>query len=535
MSRFRAGLFVILAAFLAVALPASRPAWAKEFKWADYRSLSSLEPYFSETFRLGLLANIYEPLTVVDSDGTLQPVLATSWTAVEPTVWRFKLREGVKFHGGESFSADDVVFSINRAMSKTSNMQAGSLGLTKEVRKVDQYTVDFITTAPDPVLPRLVRNLLIMSKGWAEKNNAVEVEDRTGQGIKSTGATHNANGTGPFKLVEWVPGVSLSLAVNPDWWGGPRKDAMTTAKYFEISDAATRLSALLSGQIDLIVNVPPAYANRIKSTSGMKLEVGKGTMNNFLMFDLIHDELQGSNIKGKNPFKDQRVREAIYYAIDVPTIVDKVMKGFAYPSNLPVSNFTVGFDPAFNKRAPADLGRARRLLAEAGYPDGFEVPLECTAGAYTNDEAICLAVSAMLAQIGIKTTISSLPFAAHLTKIQSPVFGGTFFLFGWAASSFDAGSWVSAGLHSRDIAHKVGTFNMSGFSNPEVDQLAKVTETEMDPAKRQQAFSQVWEIMNREYWIAPLLQQATLWAMKDNIASPVNPLNIVSLREVAMK
>ena len=510
------------------------PAAAKEFRWADSRGLGSLEPHFTETFRIGLLGNIYEGLTAINAAGKVGPSLATSWQNVEPTRWRFTLRQGVKFHNGETFTADDAVFSIKRAMSKNSNMRDGSLGSTQDVVKVDDYTVDLVTARPEPELPRWLRNLFMMSKSWAEQHNAVEVEDKTGQTIKHTGATRDANGTGPFKLVEWVPNVSLELTVNPDWWGGRRTDALTSAKFFQVSDPATRLSGLLSGQLDMIVNMTPAYAERIRSSPGIKLETGKNLQTNFIMFDLSRDQLNGSNIQGKNPFKDRRVREALYLAIDTSAIISKVMKGFAYPSNLPVNGFSNGFDPAYNTRAPPDPQRARQLLAEAGYPNGFSTSFECPSGGYMNDQAICLAVSAMLAQIGIQTSLNQLPYPQFIVQVQGPTYGCTLCLYGWSSSSFDAGTWVNGVMHSRDSANGLGTFNLAGYNDPVFDQLSAQIATEMDHDKRMAEFGQVWQKMTSEYLILPLLQQSTIWAMRDGISIPISPLNTVSLKDVKM-
>jgi peptide/nickel transport system substrate-binding protein len=524
----------ILAAGLLAAGFAVSPGTADEFKWADSRSLSTLEPYFGEIFRLTMLGNMYEPLTGFDTHGDLVAKLAESWEAVEPTRWRFKLRQGVKFHDGDSFNADDVIFSIRRGMHPNSTIRPGGLGLTEDVVKVDDYTVDFITSAADPILPRFLTNVMMMSKEWSEANNAVEVEDRSGKGLKETGASRHVNGTGPFKLVEWVPGASLEFAVNSDWWDGARTDRMTSAKYFEIVDPATQLAALLAGDIDMVLNVRPDYVERIQSTPGFSVISGKSTLTNLFMFDVFKDELPGSDVKGKNPFKDARVRHAVNLAINVQSIVDRVMKGMAYPANLPISSFAVGYSESYNLRSPADPERAKQLLSEAGYPDGFTVPMQCPTGAFTHDEAICLAVSSMLARIGIQTTISTLPMAGYYTMLQAPTYGGTFYLIGWNASAYDAGTWVTAVMRSRDPANGLGTYNYSGFSEPDIDELATKIRSEMDPAKRQKLFEQVWEIINSKALISPLFQQAAIWAAKDGINVTANPLNVLSLTEVTL-
>jgi len=425
----------IWAAFTAFLLAAAGE--AKTFRWANDGDANSMDPYArQETFLLLMDMSFYEPLIRRSREMKLEPGLATEWARVEPTVWRFKLRQGVKFHDGTPFTADDVVFSYDRATHPGSNV-ASPLATVKEVKKVDDLTVDLVTDGPDPILPFNLPTIAIMSKKWCEEHNATRAADIT-KGEESY-ATRNENGTGPFMLKERQPDVKTVLVKNPNWWG--LKDQpidLDEVAFNRIENASTRVSALLSGELDMVYTVPPQDTDRISKTQGMKIWKTPELRTIFLGMDQNRDELLESNIKGKNPFKDKRVRQAFYQAIDEEAIAAKVMRGFARPSALMVGPGVNGYDAKLDKRSPHDPAAAKKLLAEAGYPNGFEVGFDCPNDRYVNDEAICQAVVAMLARIGVKANLLAQTRAKYFAKINAPGYNTSFYMLGWTPGTYDA-------------------------------------------------------------------------------------------------
>ena len=413
---------------LAVAASAPGNGNAATLRWANDGDVQAMDPYTrNETFQLSFLANIYDPLIRRDRNLDLEPALATKWEQISPTVWRFHLRGGVKWQDGSPFTADDVVFSATRVRAQTSLLRT-VLGLVREVRKVDELTVDFETKQTDPIFPQELTTWLIMSKSWAEKNNAAEpVNLASGQ---ENYAVRNTMGTGAFRLVLREPDRRTVLERNPDWWDKSESN-VDRAEFNVISNPATRVAALLSGQIDMIYTVPPQDMDRIRSTQGLQLITGPELRTIFFGLDQWRDELLRSNIKGRNPLKDVRVREAFALAIDEQAIAARVMRGQAHPTWLMWGPGVNGYDPAQDVRPRADPVRAKALLAAAGYPDGFEVSLDCPNDRYVNDEAICTAVVAMLARIGVKVNLIAQTKLKFFSKIGPPTYDTDFYMLGW--------------------------------------------------------------------------------------------------------
>src|SRR3954454_8215316 len=299
-----------IAAILAIACAA--PGGAQTLKWANNGDVSSMDPYFlNETFLLGFMSNIYEPLVGRGKKLELVPKLAESWSQTSPTLWRFKLRHNVKFHDGTPFTADDVVFSYQRVLMEVSDIK-GKLTTVKEVRKVDDYTVDFETKAPNPLLPGDISTWSIMSKPWSEKNGAVQPTNvKTNQ---ESYANLHANGTGPFMLKSREPDVKTVATRNPNWWG-KHEGNVQEVQFNVIKSDATGVAALISGEVDMLYTVPLQDVDRITKTKGRKVLQGPEMRTIFLGFNQWSDELADSSIKGKNPFKDVRVRKAFYQAI----------------------------------------------------------------------------------------------------------------------------------------------------------------------------------------------------------------------------
>jgi len=345
----------VIAAAVAATIGFTQSADAKEFRWAFQGDAQSLDPYsLNETFTLGFLGNVYEGLTQRGPDLQIMPALAESWEIVEPTRWRFKLRKGVKFHNGNDFTADDVVFSFNRVQAEGSDLQTRIPGGTS-IEKVDDYTVDIITDGPNPILINDWDSFYIMDKEWSEANDAVAPTSVT-EG-KENYAAFNANGTGPFKIESRERDVRTVFVPNEDYWGDVDHN-VTKGIFTPISSDATRVAALLSGEIDMMYPVPVQDMQRINNNSGTSVLSGPELRTIFLGFDQSRDELLYSNVEGENPFKDVRVRKAFYHAIDIQAIKDKVMRGLSTPSALMISPFLFARSDEF-ERFPYDPEQAK--------------------------------------------------------------------------------------------------------------------------------------------------------------------------------
>ncbi len=508
----------LLAAGL-MSLVVALPAQAKELRFAFQGSLSSLDPYaLNETFTLGYLGNVYEGLIRRNHDLGIEPALATKWEIVEPTRWRFHLRKGVKFHDGSAFSADDVLFSADRVRADGSDLKTR---IAKDVKvvKVDDYTVDFVTSKPNPILHVEWATWYIMSKNWAEKHNATKPQSVTAGDANY--ATRNANGTGPFKVVSHEADVKTVAEAFDGWWDNANKEHnLTKVTFTPIGSDATRVAALLSGQVDMAYPIPVQDQKRVDSNSGTSMLVGPELRTIFLGMDQHRDELLYSSVKGKNPFKDKRVRQAFYQAIDVEAIKKKVMRGLSNPSALMVARapgINGGDDPknpAFSRHA-YDPKNAKKLLADAGYGDGFEVGMDCPNNRYVNDEAICTAVVSMLAKVGIKVNLNAQPKAKYFAKVLAPKLDTSFYLLGWTPGSFD--SWNVLynihGCYNTDTGN--GKFNLGRYCNPKVDELTSKILVETDAAKRGAMIKEAWGMTLEDVAYIPLHQQAVAWGVSD--------------------
>jgi len=501
---------------LALGVAASWPANAATLRFAFQGELKSLDSYsLNESFTLGMLGNVYEGLTKRDKDLKIIPGLAESWEQVEPTRWRFHLRKGVKFHNGEDFTADDVVFSAERSFQQNSNIKTRIQPAGTKVVKVDDFTVDFILPSPNPILHYEWDTWYIMSKKWSEANNSGTVQSATGTQM-SYAALHT-NGTGPFMITEHQAGVKTVFKKNPNWWGKVEHN-VDEAIFTTISNDATRVAALLSGDVDWIDPVPLQDVPRINSSGVAEVMQGPELRTIFLGFDQMRDELKYSNVKGKNPFKDVRVREAFYLAIDENAISDRVMRKAAVPSALMISPLLFDLAKDFKRPLP-DPDKAKKLLADAGYPNGFEVEMDCPTDRYVNDEAICQAATAMLARIGIKINLNAQPKSKYFAKVlQSGGYDTSFYLLGWTPGSFDSWNVLANMYRCRDEKGKGGDMNLGGYCNAQVDALADKILVEADKAKRDMMIEEAFKIAQEKDWgYVTLHQQALAWGVSKTL------------------
>ena len=507
----------LCAALLAGAIVA-QPAAAATFRWANDGDVNAMDPYTrQETVQLSFLANIYEPLVRRDRDLKLEPALAVTWEQVSPTVWRFHLRPDVKWQDGSPFTADDVVFSLRRTLAPDSSMRA-PLAAVKDVRKIDDLTVEFDTKEPDPIFPQEQTNFLIMSKAWCEAHHAVTPVTI---GKEDNYALHNAMGTGPYKLVSREPDRRTVLEKNPGWWD-KAPNAPQRVEFDVISSASTRVAALLSGEVDMVYAVPPQDMARIAHTPGIKLIQHPELRTIYLGFNLTRKELPSSDVKGKNPFQDLRVRQAFALAIDEPTIVQRVMLGQGHPTWMMWGPGVNGYDAKLDVRPKPDVAKAKALLQEAGYPNGFRVSFDCPNDRYVMDEQICTAITSMLARIGVKVDLLAQTKTKYFTKILAPNYNTDFYLLGWTPATYDAHNPLYTLLGSRNGSR--GEVNVSGYSSPALDSLIDRIGVEADQAKRDAMIDQAAEIVQHDLPTIPLHQQVIVWATKDsvNVAQPAD-------------
>ncbi len=504
---------ILAAALLATtALSLPVPAAANNFRWANDGDVNSMDPYArNETFLLSFNGNIYEPLVRRDRQLRVQAALAERWEQPSPTVWRFHLRRNVTFQDGTPFTADDVVFSITRARAQGSNI-ASYFASVKEVRKLDDFTVEVETTNPNPIFLEEITGFGIMSRRWAEANNAVRSVDLTTR--QENYATRNAIGTGPFRLVSREPDRRTVLAPNPSWWDRPEHN-LTRVEFNVIANDATRIAALLSGEVDMVYTVPPQDTDRLSRSPGIRIHQQAELRTIYFGMDQSREELLKSDVRGRNPFRDARVRQAVNHAIDRSAIVRTVMRGQARPTGLMigpgVNGHTEANDvvPAFNP----DL--SRRLLAEAGYPNGFGVTLDCPNDRYVNDEAICTAAVAMLARVGIRVTLNAQTRARYFAEILAPGYNTSFFMLGWTPATYDAHNALFNLMASRDGTR--GVFNSGGYSNPRFDTLVDRIAVETDTTRRQAMIDEAMKLHAEEAGHIPLHQQTVIWAARQTI------------------
>lgn len=492
-----------------VALSAS----ANTFKFANQGDALSMDPHsLNESLQLNFTGNIYEPLVGRGKKLELVPLLATDWKQTAPTVWRFNLRKGVTFHDGTPFTADDVIFSWQRARGEGSDVKTYVQEIA-DIRKIDDHAIDIVTKAPFPILPDVISLWYIMSKKWCEENRALQPVDKR-KGVENT-ASFKANGTGPFRLRARDPGVRTTLVRNFNYWDKKIETNIEEAIFTPIANASTRVAALLSGEIDMMEPVPVQDIARIAANPNLKVLQGPELRTIFLGMDQARDELLYSNVKGKNPFKDKRVRQAVYQAIDINAIQKVVMRGASQPTALMIAPGIRGFPVDLNKRLPYDPDAARKLLAEAGYPNGFEVGMNCPNDRYVNDEEICKAVAAMLAKIGVKVNLTAETKGTYFPKILSR--NTSFYLLGWTPGTYDSHNPLNALMSTPDAKTGRGQFNLGGYSNPRVDELTVRIASETDPAKRNEMIREAMKIHQDDIGHIPLHQQALAWAMRKTV------------------
>ncbi len=505
---------------LAVLMTTTTLAHAETLRWARSGDALTLDPHSQNEGPTHTVRHqMYEPLIIRDTTGAFEPALSTDWAPSEedPNVWVFNLRQGVKFHDGADFNAEDVVFSINRAMQPNSDMKE-LINSIVEVRAVDDHTVEIVTDGPNPILPANLTDLFIMDKGWTEANNAVDVQDFEGGEI--TFATTNVNGTGPYKLVSREPDVKTVMERNEDYWGRDQFPmAISEIIYTPIQNDATRVAAMLSGEVNFLQDMPVQDLDRVNAVDG--LVVKQAPQNRVIFFGMNQggDDIEADNVDGKNPLADVRVRQAMSKAINRDAIQQVVMRGQSQPAGMIAPPFVNGWTADMDAESSTDVEGAKALLAEAGYPDGFSIRLDCPNDRYINDEGICQAAVGMLGQIGITVNLDAKPKAQHFPLITD---GKTdFYMLGWGVPTYDSEYIFNFLVHGRES--DIGTWNGTGFNDDELDAKIKSLASNTDLVARDQAIADIWRVVQDEQLYIPIHHQVLNWGMAENLAIDVDP------------
>lgn len=507
---------------------------AKTLRWAYQGDATSMDPHaLNETFTLGFLGNIYEPLVGYDAKLQPKPMLAVKWENPEPTKWVFHLRRDVTFQNGNPFTADDVVFSWKRAATEGSDMKGYSAKAT-DVRKVDDYTVEVTTPTPNPILPREWSFLYMMDEEWSKQNNTAEATNVKGSN-QGNFANLNANGTGPFMLVERQPDSRTVLKRYPSYWDKEIKTNIDEVVFTPVSQPATRVAALMSGELDVIQPVPVQDWDGLEQTRGVKPLTGAEARAVFIGFDQARDELKYSNVKGKNPFKDPRVRAAVVHAVNLEAINKQIMRGSAVPLGSLVAPEINGYDKSFGTPYPYDPEKSKKLLAEAGYPGGFTVTLDCPNDRYVNDEKVCQAVAGMLARVGIKIDLLAQPKGKYFGKVLAQAgYDTSMYLLGWTPSSMDSHNSLMNLAGCRNKETQAGLFNLGGYCNPKVDELTDRIGSETDQAKRNAMIKEAWEIVRADYGYLPLHAQPMSWGVREGVQVVQRADDVLDLRSAVV-
>ena len=513
---------------LALVLPIAVLAQGKTLRFASAFDPQSMDPHaLALLYHSRVVTQVYEGLVNRGKDFKLEPSLAASWEMTSPTTWRFKLRPNVRFHDGAPFTADDAVFSIERALDKASQRKNQMLGITGAT-KIDAATIDIVTAQPDAVLPDKLFLVGMMSKAWAEKHNVVKPQDFNAK--QETFAVRNANGTGPFMLVRYEADVRTTLKANPQWWGKGTNHGggnVDEVLYQVIQSDATRLAALQSGQVDFVIDPPFQDLARLRADASLKISTTDDIGTQY--FALNQHSAEIGDVKGRNPFKDLRVRRALQLALDTELIVKQVLRGEATVTGSFFSPLVDGHLPEFEPRPKADPAAARALLKEAGYESGFAVQMDCVNVAWR--AAVCQAAASMLEKVGIKASLVTSPSSVFFPKLSQGT--GVLVEFGWTATP-DPWNIFQSLVRSND-GLAAGAFNAGRYSNPKLDALTDGLRVEPDLAKRRRMAQDALRIVQAELPLIPLYRRRHNWVMRPNVDVVQWPNDVLELRWVTIK
>jgi peptide/nickel transport system substrate-binding protein len=501
----RRGMVFLLMAMLGLATPALA---------ADLRLGLTVEPdsidphYHNFGGNKGLMPNLFEALTSMDAQDRLGPNLAVSWRLVDDATWEFKLRDGVTFSDGAKLTADDVAFTIERVPNVPTTVTDMSeyVKAIAHVVVVDPLTVRFHTKGPFPLAPEYLSAIGIVSRAHGE--GATTSDYNTGKA---------AIGTGPFRFVSWARADRLVMAGNTTWWGGHPAWDSVTIRY--IKNPASRLAALLAGDVDLIDQVSVQDIARVQADA--RFTVASGPSDDIVGFVFDKQDRSSPTITGNddkplpvNPFRDRRVREAVNLAIDRGAIRDRLMNGQSDPDNQYMKPGQYGYDPALPP-IRFDPQEAKRLLVEAGYPDGFKLGVACQNDRFVSDAAICQAVAQMLTRIGIATTPEVMPHAVWVPRANKHEF--SLFTYFWTIDTPEPSIMLISQLATPDATRGRGAFNRGMYSNPAFDSVLDQALVTLDRDAREALLIKATNIAFRDYALVPLHHQFNIEAMTRHV------------------
>ncbi len=485
---------------------------AEELRIGLSADVTSIDPHWNASGPDSNIAtHIFEPLIGSDKNGRIFPLLATSWRAIDPLTWEFKLRQGVKFHDGSPLTAEDVLFSLERPLKLAGNPGSYTSYVRSIIAKeiIDPYTIRLKTATPRVLVPYDLNSIFIVSKKAAL--NAIPADFDSGKA---------AIGTGPYKLAAFKRSDRIELIRNDQYWNTEQHPVWDKVSFRLLTNDTSRLTALLAGEVDAIENIPTQDIAKLRSNPKFTVAQQVSWRTIFWHLDQYRDQSpyitdkNGQPLK-RNPFKDARVRLAISKAIYRDAIVSRIMEGMALPGSNLVSPGIFGHNPDIPVEA-YDREGARKLLAEAGYPDGFGLTLHAPNNRYVNDSKIAQAVATMLSRIGIQTKVQTLPWSIYLGKARAGEF--SFMLIGWGSLLGD--NTLRAHLATVDEKKGNGTWNFSRYSNPEVDRLLDQNFTLFDDAQREALTRKIMALAMQDNPVIVMHHQLASWAMRKGITYP---------------
>ena len=505
-------------AALALLAAAPTPSQAATLTVGTSAEPSALDPHYHN---LGpntrARKHVFESLVSMDAKMRLQPELAESWRAVDETTWEFKLRKGVKFHDGTEFTAQDFVYTVCR-IPNVANSPSSFTVYTKGIAGIeapDPHTLIIKTGKPYPLLPVELSTFGIIS-AKAAGGEAVTF-DKAGCKAESWPTTQAFNdgslmiGTGPFKHKSYTKGDRQVLERNPDYWGP--QPAWDTVVFRPITSDGPRVAALLAGDVDMIESPPVQDIERLKSAPNVSLAQAQSNRVIYLALGVQDTPPTITGTEGKNPLKDPKVRKALSLAVDRDAIVKRIMMGVAEPANQYLPAGFYGNNPEVT--VATDANKAKQLLAEAGYPKGFQLTLGTPNDRYINDDKVAQAVAQMFTRIGVQTQVDATTANVFFSKRNKQEY--SVFLAGWGADSGEMSSPLKA-LIATPIKEKgYGTTNYTSYSDPELDGMLDTALATVDDAKREKLLqAAVKRAMDADI-IIPLHYEVTVWAMKKGL------------------
>ena len=512
-----------LAVTLSVAVGAlmSASVEAKTLRWSSPTDITTLDPYaHTESFTTSMLHHVFDPLVRRGRNLELEPALAVSWKNVKPDTWRFELRRDVKFHNGNPFTADDVVASFTRLLDPGARAR-GNIATVVKAEKIDDFTVDIVTKGPYPLLLNDLAGVYILDKEWMEANDALK-PGNIATGV-TTAASTNAIGTGPFKVESYKPDAGTNFVVNPNWWDKPQHN-LTRIEFKPVKSDATRVAALLSGELDLIAPAPLQDLGRIGSASGFKV-IEEPSLRLIMLSLNFRPELKAMPGQ-KNPLLDPKVRQAMWHAIDMETIKKRVMRDKSRNTGTLVAPPVPGYAKENDTVLAYDTNKAKALLAEAGFPNGFKVKLNCPNDRYINDEQTCVAIAAMWTRAGIQTELQTESRATYFPRQDRGEFDVS--MVGWATlPPMDGFSVLSSLLAAQKDGY--GGSNSGTYANPKIEELTRQSAQELDETKRRAMLVEALKVAHDDVAYIPLHQQPVAWAVRDGVDVPQFPDEYVRL------